>query len=207
MNSHIRTLSRVTAVLMLIIPVSQVHAIIKCQDKDGNWHMGDTLPPECVQEGYQELNERGLVVDETERAPTEEEIAEQKRKEAMLEEQKHQEEEQARKDKILLDTFSSVEDIELARDGKIAAIETTIGLAEKRNEKLQAELDKHIEKAAAEERAGKQPSEVIVKDIETLRRQIKNNKEFISDKRSEQETVKAEYAENVQRFKELKSIE
>lgn len=207
MNNHFRSLLILTATLLLISPVSQVHAIIKCQDKDGNWHMGDTLPPECVQEGYQELNERGLVVDETERAPTEEEIAEEKRKEAMLEEQKRREEEQARKDKILLDTFSTVEDIELARDGKIAAIETTIGLAEKRNEKLKAELDKQIEKAAAEERAGKQPSEDLVNDIEALRRQISNNEEFINDKRSEQETVKKEYAANIERFKELKSIE
>lgn len=206
MNCLSRKILNMTAVLFLFVPFTQVQAIIKCQDADGNWHMGDTLPPECAQEGYQELNERGLVVDETEAALSDEEIVEQKRQAEIEAEQARLQEERERKDKILLDTFSSVEDIELARDGKLAAIETSVGLTEKRNEKLQAELDKQVEKAAAQERAGKEPSEELVNDIEALRRQINNNNEYISEKLNEQEQVKAEYAQSVARFKELKGI-
>lgn len=206
MNCFSRTLLNTSVLLLLISPLTGVQAIIKCQDADGNWHMGDTLPPECAQGGYQELNERGLIVDETQRALTEEEITEQKRQEEIQAEQERMQEERERRDRILLDTFSSVEDIELARDGKLAAIETTIGLTEKRNEKLQAELDKQVEKAAVEERAGNEPSEELVNDIEALRRQINNNNEYISEKRNEQERVKADYEQSVARFKELKGI-
>ena len=181
--------------------------IVCWTNKDGVKECGDKVPPEYAQKDRQVLNEQGLVIDEKERAKTEEELAAEKEKESVEAEKLALQEEQARHDKILLDTFSNVDDINMARDGKIAALETTISLTEKRNEKLQTELNKLVEQAAAEERAGKAPSEDLVKDIEALRRQIDNNNNFISDKRTEQETVKEEYAKNVARFKELKSIE
>jgi hypothetical protein len=203
---HIFTLIKIFVGLFLLTQTFQAQALIKCKDKDGNWHFGDTLPPECAQQGYQELNEQGLVVDETARAKTDEEILEAKRLAEIEAEKARVEAEAARKDKILLDTFTNVDDINMARDGKIAALETTISLAEKRNEKLQSEMDKLIAKAAEAERAGNEPPENLEKDIEALKRQINNNNEFIAEKRKEQTMVAAESEKDVVRFKELKGI-
>lgn len=207
MNNRILTFPKVFIGLVLLSQAFQAHAVIKCKDKDGNWHFGDTLPPECAQEGYQELNERGMVVDETEAAKTDEEIAEEKRLAAIEAEKKRLKEEQDKKDKILLNTFTNIDDINMTRDGKLAAIETAISLAEKRNEKLQSDMDKLIAQAAAAEREGKPPSETLEKDIQKLKRQINNNNEFITDKRKEQEVVKTDAEKNIARFKELKGIE
>ena len=68
-------------------------------------------------------------------------------------------------------------------------------------------MDKLIAQAAAAEREGKPPSETLEKDIQKLKRQIKNNEDFIADKRKEQEVVKADADHDIARFKELKGIE
>ncbi|MEE9575705.1 MAG: hypothetical protein V3W03_06340, partial [Gammaproteobacteria bacterium] len=113
--------------------------------------------------------------------------------------------EKAAEDKILLDTYSNTDDIQMTSDGKIAALESTIKLAIKRNEKIQANLDKDTAAAVATELEGKQPSADLLKDIESLERQIKNNDKFIAEKRVEQEDIKKEYAEKIARFNKLKS--
>jgi choline dehydrogenase-like flavoprotein len=130
----------------------------KWKDKDGQWHFGDVIPPEYSQSAHEELNKQGMIIEVQPRAKTAAEIAEQKKKEAIAAEKKKQAEEQARHDQILLDTFSSVDDLEMARDGKEAAIKSRISLAEKRIENLQQDLDGRMAAAAAQERSGKTPS-------------------------------------------------
>lgn len=207
MKNHILTFVKVFIGLILLGHAFQAYAVIKCKDKDGNWHFGDTLPPECAQEGYQELNDRGMVIEETKAAKTDAEIAEEKKQAAIDAEKQKEEDEQARQDKILLDTYTNVDDINMVRDDKLTALETSISLAEKRNEKLQSDMDKLIAQAAAAEREGKSPPETLENDIQKLKRQINNNNDFISQKRNEQETVKTEAENNIARFKELKGIE
>ena len=144
-------------------------------------------------------------MDEQERAKTVEELAEEKRLADIKAEEARMEEEQAKQDKMLLDTFSSVDDIEMTRDGKIAAMESSIKLTNTRIEKIQTDLDKRIETAAVEERAGKAPSEALLKDIESLNRQIKDNKSFITKKRAEQAQLQEAYALDIARFNKLKT--
>jgi uncharacterized protein involved in exopolysaccharide biosynthesis len=184
-----------------------VQARIVCwTNKEGVKECGDKLPPEYAESGHKELDKRGFVVDETARERTDEELAEEKRQAEIQAEQDRIKEEAIKRDRILLDTFSNVDDIEMARDGKLAAIELSISHTEARNAKLQASLDKLVEQAANEERAGNPASEALTKDIESLRKQINTNNEFITGKHKEEENLKLEYAKDVDRFKELKSL-
>lgn len=181
--------------------------IVCWTNNEGVKECGDKVPPEYAELGHKELDKRGFVVDEKAREKTDEELAEEKKQAELLAEQERLAQEEARRDKILLDTFSNVDDIEMTRDGKIAAIQTSISLSEARNQKLQTDLDKLVEQAANEERAGKSISEHLEKDIESLRRQIKTNDDFITEKRLEQDLVREASAKDAERFKELKSIQ
>ncbi len=195
------------ALSLIVLPTAS-QAAIKCWvNKDGVKECGDKVPPEYAQEGHKELSERGFVVDEKERAKSEEELEEERRQEALKAEEERLAAERERRDQILLQTFSSVSDLEKARDDKLLALESTISIIETRNEKIQADLDNRIKKAADEERAQGKPSEELLKDIEDLRRQITNNNQHIAEKRSEQEELKETYARDIERFKELKSVE
>lgn len=197
----------VLALPLIVLPIAS-QAAIKCWvNKDGVKECGDKVPPEYAQEGHKELSERGFVVDEKERAKSEEELEEERRQEALKAEEERLAAERERRDQILLQTFSSVSDLEKARDDKLLALESTISIIETRNEKIQADLDNRIKKAADEERAQGKPSDDLLKDIEDLRRQITNNNQHIAEKRSEQEELKETYARDIERFKELKSVE
>lgn len=206
MNSS-KLIALITTLTLVSLSMPAQARIVCWTNKDGVKECGDKVPPEYAQTDRQELSKQGLVVDEKERAKTDEELAEEKRQAELQAEQDRIAQEEARRDKILLDTFSNIDDIEMTRDGKIAAIQTSISLAEARNQKLQAELEKLVEQAANQERAGKPIPEDLEKDIESLRRQIKTNDDFIADKRKEQDLVREASAKDVERFKELKSIQ
>lgn len=187
--------------VMLSIPAQ---ARIKCwENSDGVRECGEKVPPEYAQKSHKEISSQGVTLDESERAKTEEEREEEERLAAIQKEEDTKKAEAEKQDKILLDTYSNTDDIQMTSDGKIAALGSTIKLANKRNEKFQSDLDKLTATAAAEELAGKQPSEDLLKDIDSLNRQIKNNNKFIADKRMEQEEIKKEYAGKIERFLQL----
>ena len=199
-------ISYLAVAITMAIYSGSLQARIKCwTNNEGVRECGTSVPPEYAQKGHEELSKHGTVAEKQERAKTEEELAEEKRQAELKEEEMRQLEEQKKHDNILLATFTNVEDIELSRDDKIAALDSSISLANKRNEKMQGDMDKMVEKAAAAENSGKEPPEGLLKDIESLQRQIKNNDEFIASKKAEQESVMQAYAKDIARFNELKS--
>ena len=203
--------SLLTAITMALISMSLVvlstsaQARIKCwKNSDGVRECGKTILPEYSQQGQEEISSQGVTVEKTERAQTEEERLEEERLAAIQAEEDATKAKEDAQDKILLDTYSNTDDIQMTSDGKIAALDSTIKLANKRNEKIQVNLDNDTATAAAAELAGKQPAEDLLKDIDSLERQIKNNDKFIAEKRMEQEDIKKEYAAKIERFNQLK---
>lgn len=194
-----------TLITMCLVMLSlPAQARIKCwENSDGVRECGEKVPPEYAQKSHKEISSQGITLEESERAKTQEERAEEERLAAIQEKEDAKKAEAEKQDKILLDTYSNTDDIQMTSDGKIAALDSTIKLANKRNEKIHSVLDKRTAKAAAAELAGKQLPEDLLKDIESLNRQIKNNDKFIADKRMDQEKIKKEYAGKIERFLQL----
>ena len=181
------------------------HARFKCwTNNEGIRECGEKVPPEYAQKGHKEMSKHGTVVEQKDRAKSQDEIIEQERLQAIEKEKAKLDAEQAKKDRILLDTFVSVTDIEAARDDKLAVIELDITATNKRNEKTQEDLDKRIQAAAAAERAGKAPNEGLLADIDLLKQRIQKNDSFIKGKQEEQLTVKADAQRDIERFNYLK---
>lgn len=120
--------------VMLAFAVGSVYAqqsgsgkIVCWKDKSGKTiGCGDKVPPEYQDNASQELNKRGVVVKQSDAALT----AEQKKALQAEQERKTHEAalavEQKRRDKALLDTFSSVNEIDLKRKRDIQLIESNI---------------------------------------------------------------------------------
>jgi len=199
------TVTTLTFICMgLLVLSTPAQARIKCwENSDGVRECGETVPPEYAQKSHREISNQGITLEESAKVKTEEERLEEKRLLAIQEEEEAKKAEAKAQDKILLDTYSNTDDIQMTSDGKVAALESTINLANTRNEKIQSALDKRTAAAAAEELAGKQPSEELLKDIRSLKRQVNNNNKFIADKRVEQEKTRKEYAYKIDRFVEL----
>ncbi len=193
------------AIALLLAVAGPAGARIKCWTTDeGVRECGNVVPPEYAQKKRIEVNKQGVVVKELEKAKSKEEIAAERERQRRLEEERRRQAEQARKDRILLETFSSEDDIILTRDGKIAALESEIKLTRSRIDKLRDNLDQMIKAAATQERAGKEPSKEVTRDIASLKRQIAENEKHIEDKKAEQEAIRKEFQGYLERFRELR---
>lgn len=207
-SSRTLAVAGATTILAMTLASTPVAAGgIKCwTNKHGVRECGNVVPPEYSQEGYEAIGRHGLTIREKERALSDEEIAERARKEQEREELKRQQQEQARQDRILLQTFSNEQDIYASRDEKIAALQSSITLAESRVDKLREDIDKRLKQAADLERSGRAPSAELLQDIDTMERQLVRNEQFINETREEQVRIRESHDADAARFRELQGM-
>lgn len=207
MGQYHRNLCQLLALVLVSSISLDANAGIKCwTNKEGVRECGNAVPAEFAQQGHTRFNAQGVAVGHQERAKSHSEFAEEGRikKQKAEVDRKRQEAEKA--DRVLLDTFSSEDDLVFAREGKVSAIEAQIQLTESHIEKINANLDRMIAIAADLERRGQKPSEQAMADIEKVRAQVAENRSFIETKRTEQESVRQQYATDIERFRKLSGI-
>ena len=189
---------------------SLVTAGIKCwTNKDGVRECGNAVPPEYAQQGHEELNRRGMVIKEQERAKTREELAAEAAERERIENEKAERlralREKANRDRVLLDTFTTEEDLLLARDGKLGALDARIQHTRQVVEKLHDNLASLKRAAANAELSGGQVSDKMHDDIQRVKRQIRENQGFIEQRRQEKQELTAQFQADLERYRQLKS--
>lgn len=199
-----RTLT--AAALSGLLAAAPAGAAIKCwTNHEGVRECGNAVPPEFAQKGHEMLNRQGVTTRTQGAAKTLEELEAERAAKAAEREAKRQAATQQQADRVLLDTFASEDDLVLTRDGQVAHLESQIRLVESHIGKLNANLDKLIERAAEAERLGNKPSPDMIADIKSVRAQIAENELFIADKRAEQKAIQARFDGFAARFRELKN--
>ena len=198
--------------LITSILISNANARMKCwTNSDGVKECGDKVPPEYTQQGYQELGKGGMVREKTDRVKTKEELKKEKIEAEAIFREKEKIKNQKARDRMLLETFTSVEEIKLAQEQKIQAVESTIKVTRKRIIKLQYLLDDEIDNNSVDKQIDDEEyeddEETSKNDTESLKKQISENKNHIKKKMEEQKQIKKTYSEYIVRFKELRRID
>ena len=137
------------------------------------------------------------------RAKSGEELAEEQRLAAVQAEDKRKTEEVAKADRVLLETFSSEDDLILARDGKLSAIDGQIRLLESHIHKSEADLERRMVLVESIEQRSQRPAEQVLADIESTRGQIAAHRADIESKRREQDTIRRRFDQDLERFRKL----
>lgn len=181
-------------------------AKFKCwTNKEGVKECGSVVPPEYSQQRIETRGKSGRVIEVKERAKTKAELAEIDRLAKLKEIEDAKIAEQKKKDDILLKTFTRERDINMLRDSKVNVIEGIITVTNSNNKALKKKLEKLQKKAANIERRGKKPPANLLEDIKTIENRISKNKKSINSKREEQKTIRAKFANDLQRFRTLKN--
>jgi hypothetical protein len=197
-----------TGALCALSAVSLADARIKCwTNNEGVPECGNSVPPEFAQRGFEEKSAGGVTVDSTESARTVADLEAERRLKQQEAEAAALAREQAARDRVLLDTFSSEDDLLLARDGQIAHLNSQIKITESHIEKLKKSLDELIIEAADHERRGNKPPDKLVADIGSLREQIGDNERFIETKNAERVAIEEKFADDIDRFRKLKGTD
>lgn len=186
------------------------NAGIKCwTNKDGVRECGDKLPPEYAQRGHEKISDSGVKVTVFGAAKTPEELAEARRLATIKAEQDRiariQAAEQLAHDQVLLQTFTTEEDLLLARDGKLAVIESRIKLTQNRVARMETKLEQLTSQAAQQERSGRSVAEKLSQRIDKARWRIDSHMAYIEARREEQDGIRRQSQADLHRFQALKS--
>jgi hypothetical protein len=187
-------------------PSAQAGKLFKWVDETGRTHYGDSVPPRYAKQERNVLNKQGRVVETFEREKTKEEIARDRQQRDFEEQRRLAAEQQARDDKILLDLYQSVADIERARQSKISTIDGFVRVNQGNIDRHKLELDALIKEAAGYERQGKKVPANLQSDIGNVRSQIDRNQKAISTRNDEKSKINREFDAKINRFKELRGI-
>ena len=185
-------------ILVLITFAQPVFAgLKKCVDNSGNYHYYDSiLPLECQGKTTIEMNKQGVVINRVEEvAPQTMNGGETAR---LAEAQRLAD--KKKQDAVLLNIYTSAEEIDLARERNIHPITLIITGIEKRLDIAQNRLAELQKQAEAAKQSNSQILDSIKKDIIPAKKQVSILQKELTDNQEYMETIKAKFETDKKRF-------
>lgn len=200
--------SALTLLVAASLP-AQASGGIKCWTNDqGVRECGNSVPPEYAQKAHREISETGITVSTTARAKTKEELRAEReeaaRQAAIRAEKERKIHEQKMRDRVLLSTFTSEEDLKLSHKGQVNAIDLRIEHTEKVVIQLEHSLEDLHREAAKLERSGKAMTPELKTKIARVEKQLRESKSFIEKRKVQKAELAAQFQEDLDRYRELK---
>jgi len=176
--------------------------LYKWVDEQGVTHYGDQVPPEYATQERQVINSQGIELDHLEAQKTPEQLAEEdKRKQEGLQ--------RASRDKNLLSTYVSVQEIERLRDQRLTLLTDQIKVTTQFLELLNGKLTKlrsssmNYKPYSGDANAPPMPDQ-MAEDLVRVGNDIRTQEENLREKRAEAASMSQQFDSDIARFKELK---
>jgi hypothetical protein len=176
--------------------------LYKWVDDNGITHYGETIPPEYADKDRVELNKDGRVIKSDEvitperrRAKQQEEAKKRAEAEAALEQQRH--------DRTLINTYSSVNEIDLARtrslqqvDARINMLNSNLKAANERLLALETEADNDA-------KANRKIPDSLQEDLQDAKARLTQLQQDLEKPNAEKAALEARFAADRARYIEL----
>jgi Domain of unknown function (DUF4124) len=186
-------------------PANNGRVLYKWVDSDGVIHYGDRIPPEYANQEQHIINSRGIEIGHLDAQKSPEQMA--------IEDQKNLDAQQRlNRDKNLLSTYSSVQEIERLRDQRLTLLADQIKVTSQFLENLDARMKKlradslRFRPYNADPKAAPMTDQVA-EDLVRLTLDIHTQEQNLRQKRSEVSTLSIQFESDIDRFKELKHIQ
>ncbi|HEY2465227.1 MAG TPA: DUF4124 domain-containing protein [Steroidobacteraceae bacterium] len=186
-------------------PTNNGRVLYKWVDKDGVTHYGDHVPPEYASQEQHILNSQGYEIKHLD--------AQKSAEQAAAEEQKNLDAAQRQlRDKNLLSTYASVQEIERLRDQRLTLIADQIKVTNQFLETLNGRMKKmradsmHFRPYNADPKAPAMPDQ-MAEDLVRLSSDMRTQEHNLKQKHSEEATMSIQFESDIDRFKELKHLQ
>lgn len=175
-------------------------------DDNGSIRISDRIPPSAANKRIEVLNSRGMLVKviEPKRELTDEEKVERELERIAAEEAKAAQAAQARRDRMLIDTYTSVDDLIRSRDTRVSSLEAQIVVSRDALEAHRAHLSELKDNAAGHVAAGRAVPPGLAKKIEETEEQFESTKNFVELREQEQADIRAQFEADIERFRALR---
>lgn len=176
-------------------------------DKDGQVHYGDSVPPEYAEQDRDILNRQGVPVGREEGLITPGEAA------AIAAAEKAERDAKKRKlrDRVLLQTYQSVQELEILRDTRLELVDAQLTIQEQSLANLRAQRAQ-IERMAARyaplnRSADALPlPEDLSLDLEQSASDIETQERNLVKRRDERESIRLNFEADIARYRELRAV-
>lgn len=176
-------------------------------DKNGQVHYGDSVPAEYAEQDRDVLNRQGVPVGREEGTITPEEAAAK----AAADKAARDEQKRRLRDRVLLQTYQSVKELEILRDNRLDLVDAQLTIQEQSLSNLRAQRAQ-IERQAAryapvnkDEDAPPLPDEVAV-DLERSASDIVTQEANLVKRREERESIRLNFEADIKRYEELRAV-
>lgn len=197
--------SSIICISIMFVAAPAMAKMYKWTDENGQVHYGDAVPAQYLKKEHKEMNDQGLAVKKVKAAETEEQRAERLQLEAAQHEEKQKLAEQRRRDRVLLDTYTTERDLIAARDARLDAVDSQINLST-------SIMDDSRKKLAASQKLVqglKAQSTPIPKTLEDKinreQRQLETQQEVLQSQLEQRKSVSVQFNGYIERFRELKA--
>jgi len=178
--------------------------LYKWVDEKGVTHYGDRIPPEYAGQEQHIMNSQGIEINRLDAQKSPEQLAaeDQKKLEALQSQQR---------DRNLLNTYASVQEIERLRDQRVTLVTDQTKVTSQFLEVLNGKLKKlrvtsmHFKPYNADANAPAMPDQ-LAEDLVRVDNDIRTQEQNLREKRSEETTMRKQFESDIARFKELKGI-
>lgn len=180
-------------------------------DDQGVTHYGDRVPPEHAGSKLSVLNEQGVKVNSVAGTKSADELAEEERQREIRAEQIRKRDKALLRDRVLLSTYLSVEEIEALRDRRMELVEGQMRV-------IQIYLDNLREKLVKLERESQRFSpystdpnarpidEKLARELSDTLDSIMLYEKNLAKTRNEHSILQAKFAADITRFQDLHSL-
>ena len=176
-------------------------------DKDGQVHYGDSVPAEYAEQDREVLNRQGVPVGREEGTITPEEAAAK----AVADKAARDEQKRKLRDRVLLQTYQSVQELEVLRDNRLDLVDAQLTIQEQSLSNLRAQRAQ-IQRMAARyapvntgSDAQPLPDE-LASDLEQSANDIQTQESNLVRRREERESIRKTFEADIARYKELRTV-
>ncbi|TDJ42316.1 MAG: DUF4124 domain-containing protein [Gammaproteobacteria bacterium] len=211
---HRTTQQFVFAIAMLIAAASLTAEGLRTYrwvDDAGVTHYGDRVPPQYAGSELSVLNEQGVTVNTVEGTKTPEQIAKEGRARELRAEQIRKRDAALLRDRVLLSTYLSVEEIEDLRDRRMELVDgqmrvIQIYLANLREKLVKLEKESQRFSPYSSDPNARPIDEKLARELSDTLDSIMLYEKNLAKTRTEQKTLVSKFAGDITRFQDLHSL-
>lgn len=164
------------------------------------------VPADYAKKGYEVLNEQGRVIDVVPRQLSEDERSDASTARELAAQAKADKIRLQQWDESLLLRYSTIEDIESARDRSLRDLKIRVSILKSNQRSLRQRVENGQARVAEAERSGRSPSEQDLTAIADLKDEIDYTEKAIADRQVEIERVSDQYQRDIDRFSQLQEV-
>ena len=175
----------------------------KWVDEHGKTHYGDTIPAQYAGQGTSEMDKKGLIIKKTpaalspdQRKAQEDALASQKVEALKVMER-------SRKDKALLNTYSTEQEIDMARDRNLTQIDLAAQSDQVRQKSAQTRLTKFRNQSYDLIRAKKAVPAELKQDIENAEKEVAQINATLRQHLQNKEAARTRFEGDKTRYRDL----